>query len=321
MSDDVLEARPPDVLDRARGRASRCSVFGLEGEATPLDGERDRNFRIDTAAARSCSRSATPPMRRAPSRCRCSRWSMRCGPTRRCRSPVHGGRSRAARPDRSRSAASTMPSSSSRSSTDRRFRSGPNQPGARVARSAPPWPASTRRSRGSPTPRATGTTVGRGARSPSSDPSSPTSRPSAARSSSARSTATRPSSSPRSRSSPLSTIHGDVNPGNVLVDRDDPERVAGDRRLRRPRSHANGDRPRHRRRLSGLRCADPLDPLVDVVTAYHAVRPLTTAELALIPDLAARAWRSRSSSRPGAPSSTRTTSTTSWPTQTTASPR
>ena len=46
---------------------------------------------------------------------------------------------------------------------------------------------------------------------------------------------------------------------------------------------------------------DPLDPLVDVLTAYHAVRPLTAAEIRLVPELAAArmaqsllisAWRS-----------------------------
>ena len=33
--------------------------------------------------------------------------------------------------------------------------------------------------------------------------------------------------------------------------------------------------------------ADPLDPLVEVVTAYHAIRPLSAAELRLVPELAA----------------------------------
>ena len=59
---------------------------------------------------------------------------------------------------------------------------------------------------------------------------------------------------------------------------------------------------------------DPLDPLVEVVTAYHALRPLTRAEIELIPELAAARMTQSLLSPPGAPSFTRTTSTTSWPT-------
>ena len=46
MSHDVLEARPPEVSTELAVEVAR-SVFGVDGEATPLDGERDRNFRID----------------------------------------------------------------------------------------------------------------------------------------------------------------------------------------------------------------------------------------------------------------------------------
>ena len=48
MSDDVLEARPPEVPAALAVDIAR-SVFDVDGEATPLDGERDRNFRIDGA--------------------------------------------------------------------------------------------------------------------------------------------------------------------------------------------------------------------------------------------------------------------------------
>jgi 4-aminobutyrate aminotransferase-like enzyme/Ser/Thr protein kinase RdoA (MazF antagonist) len=86
---------------------------------------------------------------------------------------------------------------------------------------------------------------------------------------------------------PLSTIHGDVNPGNVLTELDDPERVAGIVDF--------GDLVHARTVIDPAIAAayqafgsdDPLDPLVDVLTAYHAVRPLTAAELELVPDLAA----------------------------------
>ena len=52
---------------------------------------------------------------------------------------------------------------------------------------------------------------------------------------------------------PLSTIHGDVNPGNLLAD---PRRRGAHRRhrrLRRPRPRAHGDRSRHRSGLPGVR--------------------------------------------------------------------
>ena len=86
---------------------------------------------------------------------------------------------------------------------------------------------------------------------------------------------------------PLSTIHGDANPGNLLVELDDPERVAGIVDF--------GDLVHTRTVIDPAIAAayqafgsdDPLDPLVDVLTAYHAVRPLTAAELELVPDLAA----------------------------------
>ena len=86
---------------------------------------------------------------------------------------------------------------------------------------------------------------------------------------------------------PASTIHGDVNPGNLLADSDDPDRVAGIVDF--------GDLVHARTVIDPAIAAayqafgsdDPLDPLVEVVTAYHSVRPLTAAEVELIPDLAA----------------------------------
>ena len=48
MSDNVLEARPPEVPAALAVDIAR-TVFDVDGEATPLDGERDRNFRIDGA--------------------------------------------------------------------------------------------------------------------------------------------------------------------------------------------------------------------------------------------------------------------------------
>ena len=46
VSHDVLEARPPEVSAELAAEIAR-RVFGVDGKADPLEGERDRNFRID----------------------------------------------------------------------------------------------------------------------------------------------------------------------------------------------------------------------------------------------------------------------------------
>ncbi len=92
---------------------------------------------------------------------------------------------------------------------------------------------------------------------------------------------------PALRLVPLSTIHGDVNPGNLLVEHDDAERIAaivdfGD--LVHTRTVID---PAIAAAYQAFGADDPVDPLVDVLTAYHVVRPLTALELELVPDLAA----------------------------------
>ena len=88
VSDDVLEARAPDVPYRACGRDR---TLGLRrrgrGDAARRRARPQLPDRRATRA-RSCSRSATRPMQRAPWRCRCSRWSTRSPPTPSCRSPA-----------------------------------------------------------------------------------------------------------------------------------------------------------------------------------------------------------------------------------------
>jgi Ser/Thr protein kinase RdoA (MazF antagonist) len=81
-------------------------------------------------------------------------------------------------------------------------------------------------------------------------------------------------------------VHNDLNPHNVLVDAENPDRIAGILDL--------GDMVR-----TPLACdlgiaasyqVDPsaaLDSLVDFAAAYHRVLPLTPVELALVPDLTA----------------------------------
>ncbi len=86
---------------------------------------------------------------------------------------------------------------------------------------------------------------------------------------------------------PASTIHGDINPGNILVARDDPERVAGIVDFGDLVHARTVIDPAIAAAYQAFGSADPLDPLVEVVTAYHAIRPLSTAELQLVPEIAA----------------------------------
>ena len=132
------------------------SAFGVEGEATPLDGERDRNFRIDARG-----RLVRPQ----------GRQSGRGGGHRRDAGARDGarahGRPRAA--DRPPSPHRRRPADGlgddrrrgARRSARRPHRrhlpaARPCEPDALAARSAPPSPASTRRSPGSPTHSPTG---------------------------------------------------------------------------------------------------------------------------------------------------------------------
>ncbi len=100
---------------------------------------------------------------------------------------------------------------------------------------------------------------------------------------------------------PLSTIHGDANPGNLLADRDDRERIAGIVDFGDLVYARTVIDPAVAAAYQAFGSDDPLDPLVDVLTAYHSVRPLTTAEIRLVPALAGArlaqsllisAWRS-----------------------------
>ena len=86
---------------------------------------------------------------------------------------------------------------------------------------------------------------------------------------------------------PASTIHGDVNPGNLIADRNDPDRVAGIVDFGDLVHARTVIDPAIAAAYQAFGADDPLDALVEVVTAYHAIRPLTRAEVELIPELAA----------------------------------
>ena len=288
VSDDVLEARPPDVSPTLAAEIAR-SVFGVEGEATPLEGERDRNFRIDDGGRLVRPQGRQPGGRGGHGRDAGARDGARAagrpGAADRAAAPH---RRRPRRPAPSRSTASTTPSSSSRSSTASPSRPA-RRPRPRAARSVPPWRASTRRSPGSPTRSPTGACSGTWRGCPSSAPSSrylaPDRRALVERALDRYEAVVEPALA----FVPLSTIHGDVNPGNILVARDDAERVAGIVDFGDLVHARTVIDPAIAAAYQAFGSADPLDPLVEVVTAYHAVRPLTAAELRLVPELAAAA--------------------------------
>jgi Ser/Thr protein kinase RdoA (MazF antagonist) len=81
-------------------------------------------------------------------------------------------------------------------------------------------------------------------------------------------------------------VHNDLNPHNVLVDAENPDRIAGildfGDMVRTPLVCDLG--------VAASYQVDPsaaLDSLVDFTAAYHRVLPLTPVELALVPDLTA----------------------------------
>ena len=81
-------------------------------------------------------------------------------------------------------------------------------------------------------------------------------------------------------------VHNDLNPHNVLVDAENPDRIAGildfGDMVRTPLVCDLG--------VAASYQVDPsaaLDSLVDFTAAYHQVLPLTPVELALVPDLTA----------------------------------
>jgi len=83
------------------------------------------------------------------------------------------------------------------------------------------------------------------------------------------------------------TIHGDLNPANVFVDPADPDRIAGIVDF--------GDLvyapvvcdPAIAASYQAFGCDNPTAALVDVVCAYHAAYPLDPTEVELVPALAA----------------------------------
>ena len=299
MSHDVLEARPPEVSAELAVEVAR-SVFGVDGEAMPLDGERDRNFRIDGGDGSFVLKVGNPadPAGVVEMQVLAMEHALRADADvadrasaphgrRHADGSRHDRRCRSRRPARlvhPRRCAPTRPSVSDRAPRRRRAvarldlaLAGFSHP---LAQRALLWDVT---------------------RLPELRPK--LSHVAADRRRLVERWLDRYETviEPALALVPQSTIHGDVNPGNLLVERDDPERVAGIVDF--------GDLVHARTVIDPAIAAayqafgsdDPLDPLVDVLTGYHAVRPLTAAEIRLVPELAAArmaqsllisAWRS-----------------------------
>ena len=285
VSDDVLEARPPDV-SAALAAGVALSVFGLEGDATPLEGERDRNFRLDADGGSFVLKVGNPADAAGTVEMQvlAMEHALEADPT-----------LAIARPRRTADGRPT--GSVAIDGVDHAVQLVAFIDGAPL----PPGPSTpaTRRSIGAALARLDQALAGFShalaqrallwdvARLPELRPKlaylEPERRALVERALDRYDAVVEPALA----FVPISTIHGDVNPGNVLVSRDDPERVAG--------LVDFGDLVRTRTVIDPAIAAayqafgsrDPLDPLVEVVTAYHAIRPLSAAELRLVPELAA----------------------------------
>jgi 4-aminobutyrate aminotransferase-like enzyme/Ser/Thr protein kinase RdoA (MazF antagonist) len=285
VSDDVLEARPPDVPNALAAKVAR-SIFGVEGEATPLDGERDRNFRIDGESGsfvlkvgNPADAAGTVEMQVLAMEHALAADAGLC--IARPRRTVDG------RPTGSLAIAGVEHAVQLVAFID--------------GDALPPGSATptTRRSIGAAVARLDQALAGFShslahrallwdiARLPALRPKlshlGPERRVLVARALDRYEEVVEPALA----FVPLSTIHGDVNPGNVLVCRDDPERVAGIVDFGDLVHTRTVIDPAIAAAYQAFGSARPLDPLLEVVTAYHAIKPLTAAELRLVPELAA----------------------------------
>ena len=285
MSDDVLEARPPEVpvalaVDIAR------SVFDVDGEATPLDGERDRNFRIDGADGSFVLKVGNPadPADVVEMQVLAMEHALRADPTLRI---PHPRRTIDRRPTGTIEIGGVDHAVQLVTLIDgTAFPPGPLPPTARRSIGAAVAQVDLALA-GFVHPladRAIAWDVTRLPELRSKLGHVPAEHRALVERWLDRFDAV---IAPALQLVPASTIHGDVNPGNILADRDDPDRVAGIVDF--------GDLVHTRTVLDPAIAAayqafgadDPLDPLVEVVTAYHALHPLTRAEVELIPELAA----------------------------------
>ncbi len=286
MSDNVLEARPPEVSAALAVDVAR-TVFDVDGEAIPLDSERDRNFRIDGAEGSFVLKVGNPadPKDVVEMQVLAMEHALRADPT--------------------------LPIPHPRRTIDRRPTGATEIGGVSHAvqlvsliegTAFPPGHASptVRRAVGDVVarldralsgfthPRAQRTILWDVTRLPELRPKldhigDPDRRALVERWLDRFDALV----APALELVPSSTIHGDVNPGNLLVDRDDPDRVAGVVDFGDLIHARTVIDPAIAAAYQAFGVDDPLDPLVEVVTAYHAVRQLAAAELALIPELAA----------------------------------
>jgi 4-aminobutyrate aminotransferase-like enzyme/Ser/Thr protein kinase RdoA (MazF antagonist) len=285
VSDDVLEARPPDVPLELAVEIAR-TVFGVEGNATSLDGERDRNFRIDGTAGSFVLKVANPA------------------------DPADVVEMQVLAMEHALRADTALPTPHPRRTIDRRPIGSVTIDGLGHAvqlvalidgKAFPSVPVSPT------THRAVGAAVARLDQALAGFTHPLARRPiqwdvtrlpalrakldgiaDAMRRALVERWLDRFDAviAPALALVPSSTIHGDVNPGNLLVDQADPELLAGIVDFGDVVHAPTVIDLAIAAAYQAFGAADPLDPLVEVATAYHAVRPLTAAEVALVPELA-----------------------------------
>ncbi len=285
MSSDVLEARPPDVsLELAREIA--LSTFGVDGNAVALDGERDRNFRIDSEGGSFVLKVGNPA------------------------DPAGVVEMQVLAMEHALRADAALPIAQPRRTLDGRATGAIVIDGVVhavqlctfIGDGRPPDPQAGpegRRAVGAAVARLDRALAGFGhplakrailwdvTRLPELRPKLGH-LPGDHRGLVERALDTYQSTTePALTLVPRSVIHGDVNPGNVLVARDDPERVVGIVDFGDLVVARTVIDPAIAAAYQAFGCDDPLDPLVDVITAYHAIRELSGAEIALVPWLAA----------------------------------
>ena len=284
MSDDVLEARPPDVPTALAGEIAQ-TIFGVEGNATPLEGERDRNFRLDGPGGSFVLKVGNPA------------------------DPANVVEMQVLAMEHALGADPTLPIPRPRRTVDRRPTGSVTIEGVDhavqlvgVIDGQPFSPASA-----TPTARrAVGAAVARLDQALAGFTHPLARRPilwDLTRLAELRAKLENIADAdrrglvlrwldrfdsviaPALRFVQDSTIHGDVNAGNLLFHRDDPERLAGIVDFGDLVHAPTVIDPAIAAAYQAFGASDPLDPLVEVATAYHAARPLTAAELALLPEL------------------------------------
>jgi 4-aminobutyrate aminotransferase-like enzyme/Ser/Thr protein kinase RdoA (MazF antagonist) len=284
MERDAFETAPPDVSPR-QAEEIVGSMFGLAGEATPLDGERDRNFRIagpgGAYVLKISNRAESPDAVRAQVLClEHVRVVDPALPVPELRRTAAGEPYGVVAVDGKPHLVHLVTFVEGTPAT-----SGTESPAARRAVGAA-VARLDRALRGFTHPALDRALVWHVARLPELRPLLEHVAPDRRAPVERVVTRFEAEVGPALRLLAAQTIHGDVSPANILLAPDDPERVAaivdfGDL--------VHGARvldPAIAAAYQSFGLDDPLEGMIEVVTAYNALWPLDRDEVALVPDLA-----------------------------------